>query len=112
MTAPRILFLLFILVTGTSAADLEAELKASLDQAAKAKKDLMLIFRGPSSSPPCKATNEQVLDSEAFKKAIAGNFVVLSLPDPSDAGKAAGWGTQHRALLKKMKVTFESDLFS
>ena len=52
--------------------------------AAKDKKDLFLEFTGSDWCPPCKRLKAEILDHDAFKKAVPEHFVLVKLDFPND----------------------------
>jgi thioredoxin-related protein len=77
---------------------------AALKQAKAEKKDVLLDFTGSDWCIWCQKLHKEVFDTEAFKKAAPGHFVLVELDFPNKAKQADELKKQNADLKKKFSV--------
>ncbi|MFT5106368.1 MAG: thioredoxin-related protein [Pseudoalteromonas tetraodonis] len=102
----RILVAAFLLgnLSVAAAKSWQSDLTLAVEDAKLHGKNLLIVFRGTNSSPPCKEMNEDILDDVRFMEALSTDFVLFSVPDLRDTPKGEG-RARHKTLMEKFRVT-------
>ena len=107
LSVASLLGLVLVLATADAraVAEWETDIELALERAQQEKRDVILVFRGPSSNPICKQMNENVLDGLEFRTVIGIEYVLCHALSPEDRPDDDRSREQYLALSKRFHMT-------